>query len=1054
MVSCTRLAFATLVVLSLTGTTFAQSPPAGIWQAAYSGNVTRVTALLTQTPGSLDTPDPETGATPLHWAAFRGQVDVVTLLLQRGAKVDARNKTGHAPLHNAAAVGADAVVKLLLATGADITARDEKGLSPRDWAVAQAHPACAELLAEAETALAAPLVAACLAGQAEAAAALVQQGADPNAVDGVGNTVLHLIAARGPAEAVEVAALAGADPRLRNAAGLTAHDVAAWRGDAALAGALAEVELWWTARPAARECPDVLIADVNGNAVALSSLRGKVVALFFYRDMSWDKNLKYPWLHEAQRLQDSPEAKRGDLAVVVCTPDRRDGVLAFLRDHGFSFNVFLDSDDRVRAKLGLYAMPAVVIDRNGGLLWQRRMWQLAKADTFGLRLAVQQALAGTPHAPVRAETPSTAPPTPPALFADFEHGYQGWSMKGACWGDKPATDAAYPGVVAGYGGRYFAQSFVRHDSNLTGIATSPSFTIQRPYIHFRLGGGDLADRTSMCLVVDGCAVRRAAGDNTAELGPQCWYVGDLLGKQAHVEIIDAGRSEARDYMLVDDILFADAPDVPECYRDSFDPNDPVDAVREKADFPVHYSRLLDGQVHLDVRPGRTYEIVQESDFRWPEERADWLACPVWYVPPTHVGHTLRKAQLTIDADGFHCESDSLEAAGRPRSKTLYAFLPAATVPGRKATIRTRFEVTANVLNLVAGPSPEPVPDLSPAERIAYTASSEGWYAYDLPEARALLDQCKLRRWPDEADIAFLLRASRWFVRDWTYSNVEMWGGRPSKILWPFWVLDSRTSDCGNAGVLAMILRANGIPASSVQGGWLNDKGEQIGAHVRLWVFLRGIGWVWQDVGGELLREGGVWDDNFVETWGGDTPHAEAALHQPLGKVLNCAEAKDRSWWKSRVIKQPELIPLSPNADQTPTMWRCTAKQPPVNWAAPGFDDYGWEQSEAGFGTPNVAQRKVGTTWATADCWLRREFTIQEGQITAPRLRVLHDGEAEIYINGALAATLPGYRQDYGLFPLSTEARRALKPGRAVLAVHCRTNGPPDYIDVGLVDVRP
>ena len=53
-------------------------------------------------------------ATPLHWAAGCGHADAVTLLLQNGADVNAKNIFGRTPLDNAALHGHIAVVRLLL----------------------------------------------------------------------------------------------------------------------------------------------------------------------------------------------------------------------------------------------------------------------------------------------------------------------------------------------------------------------------------------------------------------------------------------------------------------------------------------------------------------------------------------------------------------------------------------------------------------------------------------------------------------------------------------------------------------------------------------------------------------------------------------------------------------------------------------------------------------------------------------------------------------------------------------------------------------------------
>jgi hypothetical protein len=60
---------------------------------------------------------------------------------------------------------------------------------------------------------------------------------------------------------------------------------------------------------------------------------------------------------------------------------------------------------------------------------------------------------------------------------------------------------------------------------------------------------------------------------------------------------------------------------------------------------------------------------------------------------------------------------------------------------------------------------------------------------------------------------------------------------------------------------------------------------------------------------------------------------------------------------------------------------------------------------------------------------------------------------EIYLNGVLAARLAGWTTSYKEIPISEEARKTLRPGTNVLAVHCHQNGGGQYIDVGLVELK-
>lgn len=71
------------------------------------------------------------GSTPLHDAAVGGQSEIVAMLLERGAEIDARDQdSGATPLYNAASWGKLDAVKLLIEKGADVNARNKTGKTP------------------------------------------------------------------------------------------------------------------------------------------------------------------------------------------------------------------------------------------------------------------------------------------------------------------------------------------------------------------------------------------------------------------------------------------------------------------------------------------------------------------------------------------------------------------------------------------------------------------------------------------------------------------------------------------------------------------------------------------------------------------------------------------------------------------------------------------------------------------------------------------------------------------------------------------------------------
>jgi len=72
--------------------------------------------------------------TPLMWAADRGQIDIVDLLIQAGANVNSQDNEGMTPLHYAAMCEYANIITLLMKNKADPTIKDVDGKTPRDVA--------------------------------------------------------------------------------------------------------------------------------------------------------------------------------------------------------------------------------------------------------------------------------------------------------------------------------------------------------------------------------------------------------------------------------------------------------------------------------------------------------------------------------------------------------------------------------------------------------------------------------------------------------------------------------------------------------------------------------------------------------------------------------------------------------------------------------------------------------------------------------------------------------------------------------------------------------
>ncbi len=165
-----RLVAPLLVGLSFTSLVFA----APIHDAATKGDVKKIAAILAADPTQVNAQD-KLGNTPLHWAAFHGQLAAVKALLAAGANVKAKNhygpflpgdlggafysgstthqdpvfllqvhgiiasdmQNGYTPLDLAmfASNKRKEIIDLLLAKGADVNAQASSGATPLFWAV-------------------------------------------------------------------------------------------------------------------------------------------------------------------------------------------------------------------------------------------------------------------------------------------------------------------------------------------------------------------------------------------------------------------------------------------------------------------------------------------------------------------------------------------------------------------------------------------------------------------------------------------------------------------------------------------------------------------------------------------------------------------------------------------------------------------------------------------------------------------------------------------------------------------------------------------------------
>nr|WP_238150509.1 quinoprotein dehydrogenase-associated putative ABC transporter substrate-binding protein [Xanthomonas campestris] len=168
--------------------------------------------LLIDAGASLDARDGN-GWTALMKAAWGNDADSVQRLLARRAPLDTVSSDGWNALELAVSYADVGVVEALLKAGAKARGANRTGFTPVMFAVPREDPAILD--------------------------ALLKHGADARGANQAGVTALMLAAASGREATAKRLLAAGADPAARNRDGKTAATLAQERGDAALAALLA-----------------------------------------------------------------------------------------------------------------------------------------------------------------------------------------------------------------------------------------------------------------------------------------------------------------------------------------------------------------------------------------------------------------------------------------------------------------------------------------------------------------------------------------------------------------------------------------------------------------------------------------------------------------------------------------------------------------------------------------------------------------------------------------------------------------------------------------------
>ncbi|MGA2498710.1 MAG: glycoside hydrolase family 2 TIM barrel-domain containing protein [Tepidisphaeraceae bacterium] len=166
----------------------------------------------------------------------------------------------------------------------------------------------------------------------------------------------------------------------------------------------------------------------------------------------------------------------------------------------------------------------------------------------------------------------------------------------------------------------------------------------------------------------------------------------------------------------------------------------------------------------------------------------------------------------------------------------------------------------------------------------------------------------------------------------------------------------------------------------------------------------------------------------------------------LLKAINARPAAYET--QGPIVRHIVWKPILPTSQETAQNWRYTTNKPADNWFAAKFDDTGWTQAKGGFGTKGTPGAVIGTVWDSSDIWMRRTFRVEQADISLAALRLHHDEDVEVYLNGRKIVELVGFVTDYQLI-LNAALAKALVAGENIIAVHCLNKVGGQFVDVGI-----
>jgi hypothetical protein len=143
--------------------------------------------------------------------------------------------------------------------------------------------------------------------------------------------------------------------------------------------------------------------------------------------------------------------------------------------------------------------------------------------------------------------------------------------------------------------------------------------------------------------------------------------------------------------------------------------------------------------------------------------------------------------------------------------------------------------------------------------------------------------------------------------------------------------------------------------------------------------------------------------------------------------------------------------ILPTSDESNYSVKFTEQKPADGWIETDFNDNDWQTGKAPFGKDRL---NVNTTWNTENIWIRRVFELNDKIQNDLFLKLDHDDDVEVFLNGKNIYAEKGATGKFRLIDLNDVIKSNLKNGKNLLAIHCVNTGGAAFLDAGIVEKLP